>query len=49
MKHFEETGKRLLMGRIGQVEDVTEAYLYVIKDQNVTGSVVSTNGGSILV
>jgi NAD(P)-dependent dehydrogenase (short-subunit alcohol dehydrogenase family) len=48
-KTFEATGKRLLTGRVGQVEDVVEAYLYLMKDQNVTGSVLSTNGGSILV
>jgi NAD(P)-dependent dehydrogenase (short-subunit alcohol dehydrogenase family) len=48
-KMFETTGKMLLTGRVGQVEDVTEAYLYLMKDQNVTGSVLSTNGGSILV
>jgi NAD(P)-dependent dehydrogenase (short-subunit alcohol dehydrogenase family) len=48
-KSFEAVGKTLLTGRVGQVEDVTEAYLYLMKDQNVTGSVVSTNGGSILI
>ncbi|KIV96732.1 hypothetical protein PV10_00558 [Exophiala mesophila] len=35
----EETGKILLTGRIGQVEHVVESYLWVLKDQNVTGTV----------
>jgi NAD(P)-dependent dehydrogenase (short-subunit alcohol dehydrogenase family) len=48
-KRFEATAKVLLTGRVGQVEDAAEAYLYLMKDQNVTGSVLSTNGGSILV
>jgi len=36
-------------GRIGQVEDVVESYLYVMKDQNITGSMISTNGGHLIV
>jgi len=35
-------------GVVGKVEDVVEAYLYVIKDRNVTGSVISTNSGVLL-
>jgi NAD(P)-dependent dehydrogenase (short-subunit alcohol dehydrogenase family) len=39
---------RLPTGRIGRVEDVAEAYLYVMKDENITGTLISTNGGSLL-
>jgi NAD(P)-dependent dehydrogenase (short-subunit alcohol dehydrogenase family) len=35
-------------GEIGRVEDVVESYLYVLKDRNVTGSVVRTDGGVFL-
>ncbi|KAF2725305.1 NAD(P)-binding protein [Polychaeton citri CBS 116435] len=35
-------------GRVGQVVDVAESYLYFIKDRNATGSMVSTNGGALL-
>ena len=35
-------------GRIAQPADVVEAYLYCMKDKNVTGSTVSTNGGVLL-
>ena len=35
-------------GRVGRVEDVVEGYLMCLKDQNVTGSIVSSNGGHFL-
>ena len=33
---------------VGKVEDVVEAYLYVMKDGNVAGSVVNSHGGTLL-
>ncbi|MDI1485699.1 MAG: hypothetical protein OHK93_003888 [Ramalina farinacea] len=36
-------------GKFGEVEDVVEAYLYLMKDQNTTGSMVYTNGGGLLI
>ena len=36
-------------GRVASPEDVAEAYLYLLKDTNITGTTVSTNGGSLLV
>jgi NAD(P)-dependent dehydrogenase (short-subunit alcohol dehydrogenase family) len=35
-------------GRIGSPQDVAEAYLYVMKDSNCSGSVVRTDGGSLI-
>ena len=35
--------------RVGQVEDAAEAYLYCMKDRNLTGSVISTNGGALFI
>ncbi|KAL8686746.1 MAG: hypothetical protein Q9218_006895 [Villophora microphyllina] len=35
-------------GKLGQPEDVAEAYLYCMRDQNVTGSLISTNSGALL-
>jgi len=46
---FKAIAGKLPTGRVGKAEDVAEAYLYVMKDGNVTGSVVSTNGGHLLV
>lgn len=34
---------------IGKPEDVAESYIYCMRDANVTGSVISTNSGSLLV
>jgi len=39
---------RMTTGKFGKPEDVAEAYLYLLKDQNVSGSCVSTNGGFLL-
>ncbi|KAL8804999.1 MAG: hypothetical protein Q9182_002201 [Xanthomendoza sp. 2 TL-2023] len=35
-------------GKMGQPSDVAEAYLYSMKDWNCTGTVINTNGGSLL-
>lgn len=42
------TAKHVPTGRIGQPEDVAEAYLYLMKDLNVTGSSIKTNSGAML-
>ena len=34
---------------IGKVEDVVEGYLYLIKDKNITGTIISSNSGAHLV
>ena len=34
--------------RVGRPEDVAEGYLYCMRDGNVTGSVVSSNGGHLV-
>ena len=39
---------KMVTGQIGKPEDVAESYLYVMRDQNVTGSVIDTNGGALL-
>lgn len=36
------------LGKAGSVDEVAEAYVYLMKDTNATGSCVSTNGGSLL-
>jgi len=36
-------------GRVGKPEDVAEAYLWLMKDWNVTGTVVASDSGSKLV
>jgi NAD(P)-dependent dehydrogenase (short-subunit alcohol dehydrogenase family) len=36
-------------GTIGRPEDLAEAYLYLMKDQFVTGAIIESNGGRLLV
>ncbi|KAJ5894169.1 hypothetical protein N7495_005860 [Penicillium taxi] len=46
---IEKHTKASLTKDIGYPEDAAEAYLYLMKDKFVTGSVVATNGGAWLV
>ena len=39
---------KMTTGAIGQVVDVAEAFLYCMKDSNISGSMISTSGGSLL-
>lgn len=49
MEMFMEHAKgRTTTGDIGRPEDVAESYLYVMRDSNVSGSVIDTNGGALL-
>jgi NAD(P)-dependent dehydrogenase (short-subunit alcohol dehydrogenase family) len=41
-------GEKMTTGRVGQPEDVAEAYLAIMKDRNMDGSVVRTDGGYML-
>lgn len=41
--------KRTLTGTVGRPEDVAEAYLYFMRDRFVTGRVLGTDGGRVLV
>ncbi|KAG0650361.1 Short-chain dehydrogenase reductase ATR9 [Hyphodiscus hymeniophilus] len=39
---------RMLLGRVGQPDEVAEAYIYLMRNWNSTGTVVCSDGGSIL-
>lgn len=43
-----DSASQLPTGRVAQPEDVAEAYLYLMKDMNVTGISIKTNGGAFL-
>ena len=45
---IESTKGTCTTGEAGRPEDVAESYLYVMRDRNVSGSVIDTNGGSLL-
>jgi len=42
-------GKSLPLGRVGEVGDVAEAYLYLISQPYATGTITTIDGGSVLV
>jgi NAD(P)-dependent dehydrogenase (short-subunit alcohol dehydrogenase family) len=48
-KLFEGIRGRVLTGEVGRSEDVAEAYLYAMRDRNLTGETVKTDSGSTLV
>lgn len=45
---LEELKRGTTTGELGRPEDVAEAYLYCMRDRNVTGSLIGTNGGGLL-
>ena len=44
----EMVAKNALLGKAGTAEEVAEAYVYLMKNTDATGSCVSTNGGALL-
>lgn len=46
---FEEMEKKIPVGKVAKVEDVAESYLYLMKDHNISGAMISTSGGHLLV
>lgn len=48
-KLFKKWESEILTGRVGQPEDVAEAYAYCWRDGNVTGATVQTDGGHTMV
>lgn len=47
-KLLKSSAERTLTGRPGHIEDIAEGYLAFMRDENVTGSIYSTDGGSVL-
>lgn len=45
---LKQIGSKLATGRVPGPEDIAESYLYLMKDSNITGSMISTNGGTLL-
>jgi len=41
-------GEKALLGKVGLPEELGEAYVYLMKNSDATGSVVSSNGGVVL-
>jgi NAD(P)-dependent dehydrogenase (short-subunit alcohol dehydrogenase family) len=45
-KHLEET---LLLKRVGEAEDIAQAFVYLMKQRHTTGQSLVIDGGSVLV
>ena len=46
---FEQIEKSLPTGRVASADDIAESYLYVLRDRNITGTSIHSNGGNFLV
>lgn len=47
-KRREMISSGALLGKPGSPEEVGEAYIYLMKDSNATGTIISTSGGSLV-
>jgi NAD(P)-dependent dehydrogenase (short-subunit alcohol dehydrogenase family) len=46
---YDEIAGSLPVGRVGEAEDVASAYLYLMANPHATGSVVTVDGGTLLI
>ena len=46
---YSETAERLPVGHVGEVEEIAEAYLYLMRQSYCTGQVLVVDGGALLV
>jgi len=46
---FESVGKRLPVGRVGEAQDIAQAYLFLMQEGFSTGQTVVVDGGTVLV
>jgi NAD(P)-dependent dehydrogenase (short-subunit alcohol dehydrogenase family) len=45
---FQSEAQKHATGRVAKPEDVAEAYLYLMKDVNITGRIISSDSGALL-
>lgn len=46
---YQSVGEKLPVGRVGEVEDIAQAYLYLMKQAYGTGQALTVDGGNVLV
>jgi NAD(P)-dependent dehydrogenase (short-subunit alcohol dehydrogenase family) len=46
---YAEQAKKLPVGRIGEVEDIAETFLYLMKSEFTTGQIIVIDGGAVIV
>ena len=45
---YRDIGSHIPAGRVGEVEDIAEAYLFCMTQSFATGTVITVDGGSVL-
>jgi NAD(P)-dependent dehydrogenase (short-subunit alcohol dehydrogenase family) len=45
---YRNVGASLPVGRVGDTEDIAEAYLYLMRERYSTGQVIVVDGGTVL-
>jgi NAD(P)-dependent dehydrogenase (short-subunit alcohol dehydrogenase family) len=46
---YRDTGQKLPVGRVGEADDIAQAYLYLMREGYGTGQVIVVDGGAVLV
>ena len=46
---YRDIGRKLPVGRVGEADDLAEAYLYLMRESYSTGQVIVVDGGAVLV
>jgi NAD(P)-dependent dehydrogenase (short-subunit alcohol dehydrogenase family) len=46
---YRDIGQQLPVGRIGEADDLAQAYLYLMREGYSTGQVIVVDGGAVLV
>jgi NAD(P)-dependent dehydrogenase (short-subunit alcohol dehydrogenase family) len=46
---YAQAGAQLPVGRVGEVEDAALAYVYAMEQQHATGTILTVDGGTVLV
>jgi NAD(P)-dependent dehydrogenase (short-subunit alcohol dehydrogenase family) len=46
---YQRIGQSLPVGRVGEVEDIAQAYLFLMRQGFATGQVLVIDGGTVLV
>jgi NAD(P)-dependent dehydrogenase (short-subunit alcohol dehydrogenase family) len=46
---YAEQAKKLLVGRVGEVKDVAETFLYLMKSEFTTGQIIVIDGGAVII
>jgi NAD(P)-dependent dehydrogenase (short-subunit alcohol dehydrogenase family) len=46
---YREVGATLPVRQVGEVDDIAQAYLYLMRERYSTGQVIVVDGGTVLV